>query len=396
MSAQYQDLEQQNHELREENQALRAELERIEARAAKAAEARTRLMRGSWRILVPLIDRQRVARSFGKLAQTASEFANPPAHWPTKEQILAEARDFMESCVRFTIRRRTLLLVFSLLAAAIPAFQMYLVVQQNEMIENQNEFFGIQVYDIVSRTMTEGDRNARQMTGALLANAKVEFLSGVVEEAFGAGGLGFQWGAYRRDDIDAQQRRLEDAAFRGHLIRSVVRAVQHRGDGGKHEMDADELHAAIVPSIRQILRDTADRMPQVLRLGRQDGDIDPALLEQVDYYLIQVGELLRVYGRIARSADEEAAFFDDIRPLFQRIGGRRDLEESRFAEVYRPVLQDFLFELALQPKLDSPPVNLETAGTSPDEALNTGIERLRKGLGEQALNWNLFKRQVAQ
>lgn len=389
MTAPYQSLEQQVQALQQENQALRAELERIEQRAAAAQEARQRLIRGTWRIMVPLLDRQRVVRSFARLAQTSSEFANPMSQWPPKEQVLADARDFMESVVRFMIRRRTLILLFSLLATAVPGLQIYLAWQQNKMIENQNDFFRVQVYDIVSRTMTEGDRNARQMTGALLANTQVEFLKGVVEEAFGSG---FQWGAYRRGDIDALQRRLEDAAFRSHLIRALVRGIQQRAHSPDAELE--EMNAQVTRMIRQILQDSADRVPQVLRLGRQEGDIDPALLEQVDYYLIQIGELLRIYGRLARTVGDEKQFFRDIRPLIQRVAGRRDIAESRFAEIYQPIMQDFLFELALQPKLQAPAVNLEASGTTPDEALKVGIDRLRKGLGEKTLDWALFASQV--
>jgi hypothetical protein len=388
MSAQYQSPEHQIQALQEENQALRAELDRIERRAEATKDARARLLRGTWRLMIPLLDRQRVVRSFAKLAQTTSDFASPPSQWPVKEQILADARDFLESCVRFVIRRRMFFLLISLIAGAVPALQIWLVWQQNQMIENQNEFSRIQVYDIVSRTMTEGDRNARQMTGALLANAQFDFLGGVVEEAFGSG---FQWGAYRREDIDALQRRLEDAAFRGHLIRALVRGIQHKAT---QDVDSGELSEKVTPMIRQILGDSADRMPQVMRLGRQVGSIDPALLEQVDYYLIQIGELLRIYGRLARTVGEEKRFFRDIRPLLERVAGQSASEESRFAEVYQPILQDFLFELALQPRLESPSVNLEASGTSPEKALRDGLARLRKGIGEKTLNWSLFESQV--
>jgi hypothetical protein len=388
MSAQYQSPEHQIRALQEENEALRAELDRIERRAEAAKDARARLLRGTWRLMIPLLDRQRVVRSFAKLAQTTSDFASPPSQWPVKEQILADARDFLESCVRFVIRRRLFFLMISLLAGAVPALQIWLAWQQNEMIQNQNEFSRIQVYDIVSRTMTEGDRNARQMTGALLANAQFDFLGGVVEEAFGSG---FQWGAYRREDIDALQRRLEDAAFRGHLIRALVRGIHHKA---AQDVDIGELSDRVKPMIRQILNDSADRMPQVMRLGRQEGSIDPALLEQVDYYLIQIGELLRIYGRLARTVGEEKQFFRDIKPLLVRVAGQRAMEESRFAEVYQPILQDFLIELALQPRLEAPSVNLEASGTTPEKALRDGLARLRKGVGEKTLNWSLFESQV--
>lgn len=390
MSAQQQQyvLEQQVQMLQEENRELRTRLTQIEERAAVAQDARARLMRGGWRLLIPLLDRQRVVRSFGKLATTASEFAGPPGQWPVKEKVLADTRDFLESCVRFAIRRRTLLLLFSLLAATVPAIQIWLVVQQNEIIQNQSAFFEIQVYDIVARSMTEGDRNARQMTGALLANAKLEFLEGVVEEAFDPGLLG----VYNAEGVNAARRRLEDAAFRGHLVRAVVRGVEHRGDDG--DVDADELYAQARPMFRQILRDTADRLPQVLRLGRQTGEIDDALAEQVDNYLAQVGGLLRIYSRLARAADANKQFFADIRPLLQRMGGRRDIDQNRFGNAYRTIMQDFLFDLALAPGFGAGPVDLAASKTTPEQALRQGLDRLRQGLGKDALDWALFEQQV--
>jgi hypothetical protein len=57
-------------------------------------------------------------------------------------------------------------------------------------------------------------------------------------------------------------------------------------------------------------------------------------------------------------------------------------------------MQDFLFELALQPKLKAPSVNMNASGASPEEALRKGLDRLRKGLGDKALNWSLFESQV--
>ena len=390
MSSQQQQyvLEQQVQALQEENRELRTRLTQIEERAAAAQDARARLMRGGWRLFVPLIDRQRVVRSFGKLATTASEFAGPPGQWPVKERVLADTREFLESCMRFVIRRRMLLIVFSLVAATVPAIQLWLVVQQNEIIENQNEFFEIQVYDIVARSMTEGDRNARQMTGALLANAKLEFLEGVVEEAFDPGLLG----VYNAEGVHAARRRLEDAAFRGHLVRAVVRGVEHRGNDS--EIDVDELYTQARPMLRQILRDTADRLPQVLRLGRQTTEIDDALAEQVDNYLAQIGGLLRVYSRLARTAGARKAFFADIRPLLQRVGSRRDIDQNRFGNAYRTVMQDFLFDMALAPRFGAGPVDLGASKTTPEQALKQGVDRLRKGLGDDAIDWATFEQQV--
>lgn len=384
-------LEVQIRALQEENRRLRQRLAAIEDREQVGKEARARLMRGGWRLLVPLVDRQRVVRSFGQLAETAGEFTGPTERWPGRDKVLADARDFMESLVRFMVRRRLVILFFSLLAGAIPLMQIWLIVQQNRIIESQNDFFEIQVYEVVARSMTEGDRNARLMTGALLANADPDFLAGVVHETFDPELLGI----YRTEGVNAAVRRLEDAAFRGHLVRAVARSVTDRGVGSE-PADPHVLLAASRPMFQRILQDAADRMPEVLRLGRQEGEIDGALAEQVDNYLAQVGALLRVYGRLARSAGELEAFHGDIRPLLARLAGRRAATDSRFASTYRAVMQDFLFEVAVGPALDDPPVNLQDEGLAPEAALQKGLRQLRAGVGGEAVQWKLFEEQVTR
>ncbi|MFW6051544.1 MAG: hypothetical protein ACODAU_10235 [Myxococcota bacterium] len=374
--------------LQEENRRLRQRLAAIEAREQAGKDARARLMRGGWRLLLPIFDRQRVVRSFGQLAETAGDFTGPQERWPTRERLLGDTKVFLESVVRFMVRRRLVLMFFSLLAAAIPLMQVWLIVQQNRIIENQNEFFEIQVYDVLARSMTEGDRNARSMTGALLAHADLDFLEGVVEEVFDPGLSGI----YRAESVNAANRRLEDAAFRGHLVRAVARGIAQHGREGD---DPDALLARARPMLRQVLVDAADRLPQVLRLGRQEAEVPGPLGEQVDHYIAQVGELLRVYGRLARSAGELEPFHDDIRPLVARLAGRRAVEESRFASTYRAVMQDFLFEVAVGPELGDPPVDLQAAGRSPERALKEGLDRLRSALGSEGIQWRLLEGQVS-
>jgi hypothetical protein len=372
--------------LQEDNRRLRERLDQIEQQAQASAEARVRLMRGGFRILMPILDRHRVVRSFGSLAETVGDLTGPRDRWPTREQLLADARLFMESVVRFMVRRRIVLWFFSILAAIIPIMQIWLFIQQNRIIENQNEFFQIQVYDVVARSMTEGDRNARLMTGALLARADLGFLEGVVEEAFDP----TLAGVYQASGVHAAERRLEDAAFRGHLARALSRAVEHRA----HDMDPPELLRRTRPMARRVLADAADRMPEVLRLGRQELDTPGALAEQVDNYIAQVGGLMSVYGRLARSAHEPEVFHADIRPLLARLSGRRAVEDSRFASTYRAVMQDFLFEVATGPGLGDPPVDLAKAGLSPEQALSQGLDALRRALGDDAVRWELLAQQV--
>lgn len=374
-------------ELAEENAELRKKLGKLEERGKAAKAAKATLSRGGFRLLIPLFDRQKVARSFAKLAETLSDFAGPREEWPDRDAVLADARLFMESCVRFSIRRRTLWLVFTLLATTIPAVQIWLVVQQNEIIENQNEFFEIQVYDIVARSMTEGDRNARLMTGALLANADLQFLNGVVDETFDPGIMG----VLSSSGVQARGRRLEDAAFRGYLVRAVSRGVEVHGRRG----DVDDLFGATRPMFRRILRDDArNRVPEVLRLGRQAEGIDDELAEQVDNYLGQVGGALRVYARLARTEGELDVFYEDIGPLLRRLAGRRSIAGNRFGETYRVVMQEFLFEMAVGPELGDPAVSLEAEELTPEAAVTQGIAELREGVGEDALDWTVLAAQL--
>lgn len=362
-------LEDEVESLRRENRMLRERLEGIQAREGKAKAAKKRLMKGSFALLVPLFDRQRVVRSFGKLTETVSGYSGAPSEWPTRDEVLVDTRDFMESVVRFMIRRRTIVLIFSLLATAIPAIQIWLVVKQNEIIENQNTFAKTQVFDVVSRSMTEGDRNAKVMTGALLARSDVQFLKDVIYEAFDPEEV-----LYRKEDLqEAADRRAEDTAFRGNLIRAAVRAVELQHEAGH---PADELMSELQPTIQRILADAQFRIVEIIRAGRGVNQLKPALVEEVDNYIAQVGALIRVYGRLARSADEAKAFTRDIQPLLGRLSRLRSLQESIFKTTYVPVMESVLFEFADEPDLDHGRFDL--GDRNPRDVLEQAFKRMEK------------------
>lgn len=370
-------VEAQLQALRQENLRLRAELEARKAPGKAATVAKKALFGGGWRLLIPLFDRQKVVRSFAKMAETASRFAGPQSAWPTRDELLGDARVFLESVVRFQIRRRTLVFFLSALAGVVPAFQLWLVVQQNEIIENQNEYFEIQVYDIVARSMTEGDTNARLMTGALLANARLEFLEKMIDETFDASLVG----VYESEEVGAS-RRLEDAAFRGNLVRAVTRAMVRRGPSG--ELSADELFEQTRTMTRAILADAADRVPQVMRIG--GGGVSAELAEQVNHYLAQVGALLRIYGRVARSAGELDAYYEDIGPLLRRLSERAAPgPEHRFGLAYQSALQDLLLEQALAPELDDGALDLD--GRDPAVVMREGLARLQERVQTEGVRW---------
>lgn len=379
-------LQQQIHALQAENEQLRHQLGQLAQRQQTKAERRTKVVRGGGRLLIPLLDRHKVVRSFGSLAETTSRFTGPREEWPQRDDLLGDARKFLEAMVRFAVRRRTLLLILSLFAAVIPAIQIWLVVQQNQIIENQNEFFEIQVYDIVARSMTEGDRNARLMTGALLSRAEPEFLTGVVEEAFDPDVSGL----FREEAVEARTRRLEDAAFRGYLAQAVVRSVQ------KQVATRTIAEVALLsrPMLRPIVRDAGARVYEVLRLGERAEGIDDGLAEQVDGYLTKVGEAMRVYGRLARATGNRDAYFADLTPYLRRVS-RAKVAGNHFDKAHRVALESLLFELAIEPAPDDPPnVDLDAAGLSPEEARAKGLEVLKESVEAEGIDWDALARQV--
>ncbi len=378
-------LEHQLAGLAARNQELEARLAAIAQQHAAASQARVAAVKTGGRWLLPLLDRSKVVRSFGDLAETVGGMTGPREQWPTREDILARARVFMESCVRFTVRRRTSLWLFSVLAASIPFLQLWVVVQQNEIISNQNEFFEIQVHDVVSRSMTEGDRNARLMTGALLSRANLTFLADVVDEAFDPELAGI----YSSQGTKAATRRMQDAAFRGFLLRAVARGITLRvGE------DREVLVEVGQPMMRKILVDAADRVPMLMKFGEGTDALDPELAEQADNYLYQLGAVIRTYGRLARSEGLEDAFGSDLRPLIARVA-RLDLQGNRFAEVYRFSMETTVFEAAEGLELGAAEVDWTSQDRDLEAARAKGVAALSETLGSEGIDWDAFERQLS-
>lgn len=387
-------LHQQLYALQAENHALRQELARQAQQQQAAAERRSQVLRGGGRLLIPLLDRHKVVRSFGKLVETAGSFTGAREQWPSRDQVITDARLFLESMVRFAVRRRTLLLVFALLGSVVPMIQIWLVVQQNtiidaqtKIVEEQRKHSEIQVFDVVSRSMTEGDRNAKLVTGALLSRADPAFLAGVIDEAFDPE-LG---GIYRADDMHASTRRLEDAAFRGYLVRAAVRGI-HRSMAATPDEEVAAAADQALPTLHRIIEDGKARVPEALRLGEGGGTRDGTLDEQVDTYLFQMGSTLRLYARLARAQGRTGPMFDDLRQLFQRVEWAR-VGESRFADTLVSAVRALLEELAFEPGLRDG-LNTEWAGRTPEEAYTKGLAVLREALGEDGIDWVALTQQV--
>src|SRR5690606_27972249 len=107
-----------------------------------------------------------------------------------------------------------------------------------------------------------------------------------------------------------------------------------------------------------------------------DTGLSGELLEDVDMYIGQVGQLLKVYGRLARSAGEEDQYFQDIQGLLTRMSNLKSIEESTFFGTYRIVMQDFLFEVADEISFSSAPFHL--GKREPEVVLRDAILRLQK------------------
>ena len=360
--------------LEAENRELRDRLARIEERAEKSKKARRGFFSGL-RLLIPIFDRNKVVKSFGTLTETLARFSGERSQWPDRDAIIGDARLFMEAVVRFLIRRRLFMLIFTILALAIPGMQVWLAFQQNHIVERQNAMFEIQVYDVVASSLTEGNRNARVMTGALMARTEPGFLEGVVSETFDPS----LSEVYRPEGVDALQRRLEDAAHRGYLVRALDRAIPIR----LAEADADEVHGQLAAANALVIADAAARIPAVLRLGRPGAAIDGALAEQVDNYLVHVGSLLASDARLARAAGEAGAFWVRARPLFERLAPLRVEPDNAFSVAYQTMLEDFFIDLALEGEPGEPAA---LAGRTPEQALGEGLAKARAALG--GLDWS--------
>lgn len=391
-------LQQQLYALQAENEQLRQQVAHLTQQQQVWSKRRGQVVRGGGRLLLPLLDRSKVVRSFGKLAETAGGFTGPREQWPTRDALQGDAQLFLESLVRFAVRRRTLLMLLALLGAVIPGIQIWLVVQQNEIIQNQNEIVReqkdlseVQVYDIVSRSMTEGDRNAKLMTGALLSRVEPEFLASVVEEAFDPDLAG----RYRSSSVNAARSRLEDAAFRGHLARAAVRSIHRRAATERLGALAEQA----LPHLHLVLLDAQGRVPEVLRLGKEQragerSRADEALDEEVEGYLVRVGEATRMYARLARASGRQGELADDLRPLLRRIdwGG---LADNRFGRAHALTLELLLIDLAVEPPPASPlDADPGQADLSREDARSKGVAALREAIGDEGMDWAALAREA--
>jgi hypothetical protein len=146
--------------------------------------------------------------------------------------------------------------------------------------------------------------------------------------------------------------------------------------------------------LRRILLDAESRVPTLLRLAEGETKLPGELVEQVDAYLVQVGDAMWIHARLARAAGEEKAFFEDVRPYLRRLSAV-ELAGSRFEHAQRLALESLLFDLAAAPELGAPPTDPDAAGLDPAAARERGLAALREGIGDGGVDWDRLRAQVS-
>jgi len=369
--------------LQQENAALRAELQAAAARQAATGQARRKALRIGWSLFFPLFDRKKIVRSGMQLFTTLSGYATQRDAWPTPEAVIEDGRAFALAMLRFSIRRRSLMLLLSLIAFVIPGIQIWLVYRQNEIIENQNKFFEIDVFDTTARGLTSGTASSRQMTSALLAKVDLDLLKGMVEGVFESD-IG---GAFTASDVDARARRMQGAAFRGYLIGAMSQQIRHRAA----ETGLARLHDEAFPMFAAVMGDARLRVAELLRIGRSAATADSALAEEVSNYLVNLVQLMRTHYRLALSVGEEPRYFANLAPVLARAAGRRlGGEPSPFEDVFfHGAMEELLLDLAQGVPFGEPEPPIAADPGTIRRLTQEGFQRLKDGVGDHArVNWS--------
>ncbi len=375
------DLEQ----LIEENRALKEELAGYRAAEERSKKAKKAGFHFLGTVVFRLLDRKKILTNSRLLFRSLTRFTQPNKEdWPKREELLNESEELLASIVRFLTRRRLFTLLLSLVAMVIPGIQIWLAFQQNRIVENQNAYYEVQVYDILARALTGDDINAKQVTGALMARTDIDLLGGIIDEVFSAD-MGV---AFTAQDLEARERRLKDAAFRGHLLLGLSRAALV-----KHEnMSLKELNSKLFPLFSKVISDATWRVPELLRLGPSK---DPQLTEEVFRYLSNLGNLLRTQWSIAHRVGYEKQYFAVISPFINRVSRQIGTSNSFHTVFYQYAMRELLVDLALKPNFE----DQDAIGSQTTEEItaiiNEGLQILQTNTTENSKNsWAEFKKQV--
>lgn len=381
-------------QLRQENARLQAELGRLKAAEKTASSRKLGALKLGSSLLFPLIDRQKIVTNFMSLIDVLTKFLQPKDRWPTQEQIIDRSREFLLSILRLFIRRRFLWVFVSTLALIMPLAQIWLVFQQNEIIENQNKYFNIQVYDIVARNMASGDNTTRQIASALLAREDFELLNGIIGAVFASQ----EAGVYDAEDTKVvRQSFLKETGARGHMIGAMGLALKQKGK----EMSVSELLERTDTTFARVINDATIRLPRVLRLSKQAVNGLSGKREGADY-LFAISNLLRTRWSLACHQGEQARFYELIAPMIVRTSLVRPLASSPpyYADTFRAAMDELLVDLALEPKYGEKQPQIDAAQI--EKLIDQGFQKLKKGSSPYApkqgprFDWAGLKRLLKQ
>ena len=328
-----------------ENDHLRTELKRRKAMPrTRSVEA----LKFGGSFLLPMLDRQKVFRTFVSFFDEASAYTLEKQHWPPRERVVERGRDFGLALLRFFVKRRLVFVLFSLLAFIMPLVQVWLVFKQNAIIENQNKYFNIQVYDIVAQSLTGSDTTAKQITSALLAREDFSLINGIIASVFESDSVG---SFTEEDAAGGRPLFLEETAARGHLVSAMGQAIESHSGSGSHE----ELWAKVEATYGLVANDATARVPQLLRMPRQAAFKKPTVGQECFRYLFSLTSFLRRSYTLSRTVGKEQVFFRGIAPMIDRLS---KLRLSGNDEVFHPVFvsafHELFFEIAQKPKFGQP------------------------------------------
>ncbi|MEM6531150.1 MAG: hypothetical protein AAF654_00935 [Myxococcota bacterium] len=363
--------------LQRENAQLRAELEKIRAQEQAAAERRKTAIRTGGRLILPLMDRKRVVRNFISLVEVSATYTGPKDQWAQREEVVEAAKDFALSFMRFVIRRRMLVVIFSILAFTVPALQVYVMIQQNDIIRNQNKYFNVQVYDIVGKALSSSDLPTKQITRALLAQNDFDLVNSMVREVLSENTDTFAGLSYS----ERRELLVQETGARAYLIGALGDAIVTHG----YSLGLDTTWQRLGPSIAAVVNDGSFRIELLLR---DIDDSSSSTVAKVDSrrYLFEFGIFLRQVWSLAVSTGETDAFFRSVSPAMARLSRMRKAGSSSLANSLSTSLQELLLDIGINrsfrqtPDLDDGQIEALVA---------EGFKRLKAGVGDKArVNWD--------
>ena len=349
--------------LRAENAKLQAELQQIHDARAAGGKVAKGAATGAAKLLLPALDRYRIVRSFEALTRSVTAYAGPREAWPGSSEVADKASEFALACLRFAIRRRLFMALISVIAFSVTLSQVVLVYQQNRIIDNQNKYLDIQVYDTIASSLTGRDATGRYITSALLAGVDFALLNSMIQSVFATDNFGGSGGSLL----------LRETAARGHLMAAFGKALDRRAEHGSNRdgvigrladvLDRGEwvravqrIHDDIQPTFGAMLADAQMRVPRLLQSPADGRLSDRSLREECEHYFTHLNALLRRILAIHVVLQREDRFFEAVAPLFRRVAeiGAHDDLRSPFVTTFRRNVHELIIDVHRKPAFGGP------------------------------------------